>query len=135
VRVISPVLTFTAEEMWQYLPQTKDKPLSVQLTSWPEVRQEYLDPELAEKWNRILAVLEEVNRALEAARNAKMIGNSLEAKVVLYSTNPQLYELLAGFADELATIFIVSAAEVAPLGLAAPPEALPATDGGLAIMV
>ncbi|NLY56233.1 MAG: isoleucine--tRNA ligase [Firmicutes bacterium] len=135
VRVISPVLTFTAEEMWQYLPQTKDKPLSVQLTSWPEVRQEYLDPELAEKWNRILAVREEVNRALEAARNAKMIGNSLEAKVVLYSNNPQLYELLAGFADELATIFIVSAAEVAPLGLAAPPEALPATDGGLAIMV
>ncbi len=135
VRVISPVLTYTAEEMWQYLPATKDKPVSVQLTSWPEVQQEYLDCELAEKWNQILAVREEVNRALEAARSAKMIGNSLEAKVVLYCNNPKLHELLTEFDTELATIFIVSAAEIAPLGVEAPSEALQATEADLAIMV
>ncbi|NPV72748.1 MAG: isoleucine--tRNA ligase [Pelotomaculum sp.] len=107
VRLIAPVLAFTSEEIWQYVPGDKGGAISVQLTDMPEVKEEFLDDELEERWERLLAVRGEVTRALEAARREKLIGNSLEAAVELYA-GEELHNFLESMAAELATVFIVS---------------------------
>lgn len=135
VRVISPVLVHTAEEMWQHLPQTTDKPVSVQLTSWPKVNEKYRDEELAERWNRLLKIRDVVNRALEAARSEKTIGNSLEAAVTLYTSDGELRKFLEQYKSELATVFIVSKAELAPEGAAPGAEAVRDSELDLAVLV
>ena len=86
----------------------------MQLTSMPEVVEEYLDEELDQKWERLLEVRGEVTRALETAGRDKLIGNSLEAAVELYA-GEELYNFLKPMAKELATIFIVSGATLKPL--------------------
>ena len=84
VRLLAPVLTFTTEEIWRHMPGGRAGLVSVQLAEMPEVMEEYIDVELEEKWERLLAVRGEVTRALESARRDKVIGNSLEAAVDLY---------------------------------------------------
>jgi len=114
VRLMAPVLAFTSEEIWRYIPGDREGAISVQLTSMPEVVEEYLDEELDQKWERLLEVRGEVTRALETARRDKLIGNSLEAAVELYA-GEELYNFLKPMAKELATIFIVSGATLKPL--------------------
>ena len=111
---MAPVLAFTSEEIWRYIPGDREGAISVQLTSMPEVVEEYLDEELDQKWERLLEVRGEVTRALEAARRDKVIGNSLEAAVELYA-GEDLYNFLKPMAKELAAIFIVSGATLKPL--------------------
>ncbi|MCL6635213.1 MAG: class I tRNA ligase family protein, partial [Peptococcaceae bacterium] len=108
VRLLAPVLAFTSEEIWRYVPGDRGGAVSVQLAEMPEVKEEYLDEELDQKWERLLAVRGEVTRALEAARRDRVIGNSLEAAVALYAGN-DLYSFLEPLAGDLATVFIVSA--------------------------
>ncbi|WP_027717361.1 isoleucine--tRNA ligase [Desulfovirgula thermocuniculi] len=110
VRLLAPVLAFTTEEIWRYTPKEKDAPVSVQLTEMPQVNEAYLDPDLEARWKRLLAVRGVVNRALEAARKADLIGNSLEAAVVLHARG-ELYDFLRQ-AFDLPTVFIVSAVEL-----------------------
>ncbi|HBC92578.1 MAG TPA: isoleucine--tRNA ligase, partial [Pelotomaculum sp.] len=114
VRLLTPVLAFTSEEIWRYVPGDKGKAISVQLAGMPQVVEEYLDEELEQKWERLLAVRGEITRALEEARREKVIGNSLEAVVELYA-GAQLYDFLKPAADDLATIFIVSQATLRPM--------------------
>jgi len=112
VRLLAPVLVFTSEEIWKYIPHSeKDNPESVMLNDWPEVRPEYDDQALAEKWDRILEVRETVLKALEDARNEKLIGQSLQAKVILKAEKP-LYDFLEGVKDLLPTVFITSQVEL-----------------------
>jgi len=85
-RLMAPVLSFTAEEAWQSLralPGGGDLPLSVQVARFPAPGDVPGDAALLERWERILEVREEASRALEAARQSKMIGTSLEAKLVM----------------------------------------------------
>lgn len=114
VRLLAPVLAFTSEEIWRHVPGGKGA-VSVQLADMPDVNEEYLDEELDQKWERLLAVRGEVTRALEAARREKMIGNSLEAAVELYA-NEELYGFLKPMSEELATVFIVSDVALLHLG-------------------
>ncbi|MHB8756622.1 MAG: isoleucine--tRNA ligase [Bacillota bacterium] len=123
VRLIAPVLTYTADEMWGYLPSTADRPVSVQLADWPTARAELLDQTLAGRWEGLLAVREDVLKALETARQAKAIGNSLEAEVVLWAFGDDR-KRLEEYRDQLATIFIVSAVTLAPSGEAPAAEAV-----------
>lgn len=118
VRLLTPILAFTTEEVWQYLP-APDKPWSVQLTAWPEVQREYLDEDLEARWDKLLQIREEVNRALEQARREQGLGNSLNALVHLYP-GEELYAFLQPLEGELATIFIVS-----QVMLHSPAEAIP----------
>ena len=111
VRLLVPILTFTTEEIWKYIPKTPTDPVSVQLTDMPVVQEEYLDGELEQKWNAILSLRGLVTRTLEAARQAKEIGNSLEAKVSLFAQG-DVYALLASMEQDWPTIFIVSAVEL-----------------------
>ncbi len=122
VRLLTPVLAFTAEEIWRYLPKTDAAPASVQMTDLPEVREMYIDPALEEKWDRLLKVREEIARALESARKEKVIGHSLDAAVEIYA-DAALAEFLKPLAGELATILIVSKVDLYGPGQLVPDNA------------
>jgi isoleucyl-tRNA synthetase len=115
VRLLTPVLAFTAEEIWRHMPGDNSGLDSVQLAEMPEVVEDYLDLELEQKWERLLSVRGEVTKALEEARRDKLIGNSLEAVVDLYA-GKELYAFLEPMSDSLATLFIVSDVTLATLG-------------------
>ena len=93
--------------------------VSVQLAEMPEVMEEYIDVELEEKWERLLAVRGEVTRALESARRDKVIGNSLEAAVDLY-LGKELHSFFEPLAGDLPVLFIVSGVKLTPLADAPP---------------
>ncbi len=120
-RLLAPILVHTAEEVWQRLPSAKamEAP-SVHLASFPTPRSEWLDKALLERWEQILAVREEVNRAVETAKNEKRIPNPQSALVRLF-VGGELYELLSQYPTPptpdnlLARVFGVSQAEVEPL--------------------
>jgi len=134
-KLIAPVLTHTAEEIWQYLPKPEGAPVSIQLTDWPQVKEEYLDPELEGRWEVLLKVREEVSKALEQARADKLIGDSLEAEVEVYP-NQEVEDLLAQYREQLAEIFIVSGADLLGAGEEAPADAFVSEEmEGLAIKV
>lgn len=107
VKLMAPVLTFTAEEIWSYMPKEEDMPSSVQLTEWPETNKEHIDHKLAQKWKRLMEAREVVSHALELARKEKIIGQSLQADVDLYADKNWL-SLLEPYKDWLSTVFIVS---------------------------
>jgi len=113
VKLIAPVLSFLAEEVWQQIPRGEQDPRSVHLCTFPDPQERYSDEELAERWKRLLQVREKVLVALERARKEKLIGNSLEAKVEIRAT-PRLYDFLLRHQAELATLFIVSAVILFP---------------------
>ncbi|MBW1982738.1 MAG: isoleucine--tRNA ligase [Deltaproteobacteria bacterium] len=107
VRLMAPILAITAEEVWEHLPEFPDKKESVHLEQLPEPRAAYEDADLAEQWRRILEIRSEVNRCLEAARQQKTLGHSLDAEVTLGVSKP-LRELLESQGQGLHHIFIVS---------------------------
>ena len=114
VKMLAPMICFTAEEIWKYMPHVKEEQVeSVMLSDWPEVNAEYDNEELAEKWNHILELKELVAKELELARANKTIGHSLNAKVTLYA-NEKEYEFLKENQDLLTTVFIVSDLHVEP---------------------
>jgi isoleucyl-tRNA synthetase len=111
VRLMAPVLSFTADEVWSYMKESSVAK-SVFLAPFPAVEQKYLDPVLAERWDRILAVRGEAAKVLEALRRDKKIGHSLDAGVTLYAP-PELATFLKGYQNDLAFIFIVSQVTIA----------------------
>ena len=82
--LMAPILSFTAEEIWGYLPKRERFPGSVFLSPMPCADESLIDERLAAKWDQILTVRGEILKALEGARNHGLIGHSLDAKVVLY---------------------------------------------------
>lgn len=114
VKLLAPVIAYTAEEIWKYMPHTEDEDsVSVMLNEMPKVSDEYGNDEIRAKWDKIIAVRNDVNKALEPARNEKIIGKSLDAEVKVYADG-EIYDLLSGMESELAEIFITSKAQVLP---------------------
>ncbi|MHB8762597.1 MAG: isoleucine--tRNA ligase [Coriobacteriia bacterium] len=115
VRVMAPVLSFTAEEVWQFMPTSlRDGVPSVQLAGWPNVEVPQAEAaELRESYAIVLQVRELVTKALEDARNAGEIGKSQEARLVL--TVPAAWHRTLAQRGEaaLAEMFIVSETELA----------------------
>ncbi len=105
--LMAPILSFTAEEVWQVLPGKEGKPESVHLTGFPEIKKEYLDGELNERWERIWEIRALVTKALEEARKEKKIGLSLDAQVHLHLPEKE-YLFLQPYAQDLKSILIVS---------------------------
>jgi len=128
-RILAPILTFTADEIWQQLPGEREA--SVHLASFPEGNLEHIDDQLEERYARLQQVRSEVARQLEKARADKKIGQSLEAKVLLDA--PENYQqLLTDYLDLLPTYFIVSQVELST----ALPAAVAAEDiSGLKLQV
>ena len=82
VKLMAPMLAFTAEEIWGYLPAASKLESSVHLSEFPQVNPAHIDEALAESWERLLQVRSEILKALEQSRNSKVIGTSLEAQVI-----------------------------------------------------
>lgn len=132
VRLVAPVLTFTADEIWPYIPG-EAKP-TVQVAEMPKIVEEWVDEELAGSWDQILDLRADVAKVLEKARQAKIINHSLTAQVELYPPAEQ-YEFLRQ-APNLAEIFIVSALIVHESSDSCPEEAVSAeTHEDLKILV
>jgi isoleucyl-tRNA synthetase len=112
-KLMAPILAFTAEEIWRFMPACAGKPPSIHMTRLPEVDSGLEDERLAARWQRLLEVRSEVTKALEAARVQKKIGHSLDAAVMLHA-EPELCDLLQTFGAELRSIFIVSSVSLAP---------------------
>ena len=106
-RIMAPILSFTAEEIWRHMPPHKGKTASVHEALLPDPDRRYLDADLAGRWGQVLAVRGEVTKALEEARVAKRIGHSLDAAVTLHADD-ELMKILAGYAEDLHCFFIVS---------------------------
>ncbi|MEP6789487.1 MAG: class I tRNA ligase family protein, partial [Acidobacteriota bacterium] len=107
-RLLSPILVFTSDETWENLP-ARDVP-SVHIAEFP-VAGKVENSGLAENWERVFSIRDEVLKALEDARNNKQIGSSLEAKVIL-TTDAATTRLLLDYYEQLRYIFIVSQVEV-----------------------
>ncbi|MCY0999247.1 isoleucine--tRNA ligase [Myxococcus sp. MISCRS1] len=108
LRLLAPVMSFTAEEAWGFLPGKSTE--SVFLAGFPEPGTK-LSPELAERYAKLFAVREAVQGVLEAARREKRIGASLEARVLLMAS-ASVRDFLMQHLDELPGLFITSQVEV-----------------------
>ncbi|MEG0874704.1 MAG: isoleucine--tRNA ligase [Clostridiales bacterium] len=107
VRLLMPILSFTTEEIWGYIKK-EGEPQSVQLLDAPVVPEEYNNEAIAQKWEKIIALREDVSKTLEEARREKVIGHSLDAAVAL-TLDQETFDLVNTVPD-LAGIFIVSKA-------------------------
>ena len=121
VRLLAPMMSFTAEEIWQFLPKTAMRPASVHADYFPSAddiaqgRTTSHAKTIEEEYDRLISVRNDVLKALEDVRNQKVIGSGLEAQVVL-TAPAELYPLLEKHADELRYLFIVSDVQLSPAG-------------------
>jgi isoleucyl-tRNA synthetase len=108
-RLLAPILPFTTDEVWRNLPGTREA--SVHLALFPTELARWQDDELLARWEQLSRVRDQVNLALETKRQQKAITGNLSAKVRLVA-DAQLGALLAGYQQELPTLFGVSQVEV-----------------------
>ncbi|MET1081112.1 MAG: isoleucine--tRNA ligase [Pseudomonas sp.] len=133
VRWIAPILAFTADELWQYLPGERNE--SVMLNTWYEGLSELPADVALDRpyWEQVMAVKVAVNKELETLRAAKALGGSLQAEVTLYAEEA-LRGALGQLGDELRFALITSAAVLAPLD-EAPAEAVTTEVAGLKLKI
>jgi len=117
-RAIAPVLSHTAEDIWQYLPY-KTPYKSVFEAGWVQIDEKWRNPELAEFWSALRQLRTDVNKVLEQARIEKLIGSSLEAKALIYIPHKQLGDAIKAFnpvkgngIDELRYLLLTSQVEL-----------------------
>ncbi|MBF0328045.1 MAG: isoleucine--tRNA ligase [Nitrospirae bacterium] len=110
-KLTAPILSFTAEEIWGYIPGFAGKTESIFLSEFPKTLDAFIRPDLEEKWGKLIQIRNDANKALEIKRRDKFIGNALEAKLVFYASDP-VFSLLAENKDFLPALFIVSEIEL-----------------------
>jgi isoleucyl-tRNA synthetase len=110
-KLIAPVMPFTAEEVWDFVPG--QKPGSVHLAEFPRADAKQRDVELEDRWKRLLEVRQMAALELEKARQSGLIGKSLEARVEIEPNNAATRELLENLGPALETVLIVSQVRVA----------------------
>ncbi|MEH7155579.1 isoleucine--tRNA ligase [Neobacillus drentensis] len=120
-KLVSPILSHTADEVWKFIPEVTEE--SVQLTDLPEYQELKNAQALEEKWTEFLHLRDDVLKALEEARNQKVIGKSLTAKVTLY-VNEKSRALLDSIEENMKQLFIISGFEVAGTYEEAPENAV-----------
>lgn len=132
VRWMAPIMSFTAQELWEVLPGQRDE--FVFTGEWykglPSVPKNDFDHDY---WQHIMKVKAEVNSALEKARTAKILGGSLEAKVTLFADEAAI-EKLSKLEDELRFVLITSEAKLLPLSQK-PAQAEATSEKGLFVLV
>ncbi len=136
VRLLAPMISYTAEEMWKYMPHASEDNLkSVFLNDMPKFDEALAEKtaELCQRWEQMLTYRDDVMKALEIARANKMIGKALDAKVTVYTNDNGVYESISAFGDQLATVYTTSGAHVV-LGNA-PEGAFAETQTGIAVLV
>ncbi len=134
-RLIAPILSFTAEEMWSYMAHCSgDNDESVFLNDMPTFKPELEFKDIADKYNKLFEYRDDVMKALEIARADKLIGKSLDASVVLYpENNKEATTLFEEFKSELGDIFICSDVQISEEN--APENAFSETESGIKVLV
>jgi isoleucyl-tRNA synthetase len=112
-RLMAPILSFTADELWRFMPGTREESVHMALFPAREELEPLRDAGLVERWERLAAVREQVLAEIEPLRKNKQIGSSLQARVVISATKAEL-PLLEQYAKQLPMLFIVSEVEVRP---------------------
>ena len=108
-RILAPLLTFTADEIWRAMPHVASEDArSVLLNDIPTYDESLTFPEIKAHWDHLFELRDDVMKELETARANKLIGKSLEAQLHIAASGEQ-YAVLDSFRDQLAAIFIVSA--------------------------
>jgi isoleucyl-tRNA synthetase len=110
-RLLAPILSFTADELWRFLPGTRDESVHMALFPTNADLEALADPALVDQWDRLLALRERVLAEIEPLRKNKQIGSSLQAKVVLNATPGDL-ATLRRHERHLPMLFIVSEVEL-----------------------
>jgi isoleucyl-tRNA synthetase len=125
-RLLAPILSFTADELWRYLPGAREESVHMALFPTAESLDALADAALVERWNTLVALRERVLAEIEPLRKNKQIGSSLQAKAVISATTREL-PLLEQYAAQLPMLFIVSEVELrpAPADVEASGEAMP----------
>ena len=114
VKLMAPILPFTAEELWRYLPPDREREESVHLSSYPQLDQRYSNPKLHDKWQGLFQARDAVLKVLEEKRAEKLIGNSLKAEVTIEAPE-KLFLSLKDYQDMLEDLFIVSKVNLSEL--------------------
>jgi isoleucyl-tRNA synthetase len=115
VRLIAPVLSFTADDIWRYIPGVKNDSPSVYLTKWPEVKEEYIDDELELQWNFLLKVRNAIYKAFEKNRQNYDITDLSQASITLYTNSEASFNILDKNVDIIAEVFMVSKIRIMPI--------------------
>ena len=119
ISMLAPILVFTAEEVWTYFcklyPDNKKE--SIHLCDWPKFDNNLIDTQLEQKFDKILELRTEIQRVLEMLRQDKVIGTSLEAKVIIYSESDEYRAFLQDNKNILKETCIVSQLEISPVAL------------------
>ena len=110
-RLAAPVLAFTADEIWENIPGATESAVSVHLTEFPAVEPTFANENLQTRYQRLFEIRGTVMKALEDARNAKLIGAGLEARISITGADDTI-EFLQSFGDDLRYVFIVSQVEL-----------------------
>ncbi len=115
-KLLAPILAFTTEEIWRYMPHRRDEDVeSVLFNAMPEKIDLGVTADFVKTWDRIGELRVEVQKALEIARKDKVIGSSLEACVTLHCDG-ELHDFVASVKDDLKDVFIVSQVELEKAG-------------------
>ncbi len=109
--LLAPVLPFTTEEAWELIPGFEGKEESVHMEQFPSFDQKWIEEDLFKEGEELLSIREQVLKELEKAREAKIIGNSLEAKIILKVPSYQ-ERVLNKYEEELSYLFIVSSVKL-----------------------
>jgi len=119
VRLLAPIMSFTCEEVWQYLPRIDGRADSVHVAEFlkssdiiGDALAQSVDLAQQTDWSNLRAVRDQVLKALEEARNSKLIGTGLEAQVTITASDP-VYSVLQRYSSQLRYLFIVSAVTLA----------------------
>ena len=110
-KLSSPLLAFTSDEIWENIPGATAEAASVHLTTFPTYDESLRNDELLVRYGKLFGIRDVVMKALEEARNAKLIGAGLEAQVMI-SANADTHAFLESFGDDLRFMFIVSQVEL-----------------------
>lgn len=112
VKILTPMICFTAEEIWKAMKHTKNENVeSPMLTDYPKVNDEWTDNELAEKWEKIIRIKDTVAKKLELSRAEKIIGNSLDSEVTIRA-NQEDYKFLKENEALIKEVLIVSGLKI-----------------------
>lgn len=111
-KMLAPILCYTADEIWRFMPHTKDSDCgNVMYNQMPEVIELALEDNFISNWDKIHELRDTVKKEIEGAVKEKLVKTSLEASVIL-SAKGEEYDFISSVLDELAAAFIVSKVEL-----------------------
>lgn len=110
-KIIAPILVFTADEVWQFMPEKLKEEPFIHLTLWDFEKEKLLTEDELNNWDILLKLREVVFKKIEEKRNEKIIAHPYESKVYINYSSNELKKVLDIFKEEIETIFIVSKVE------------------------